>query len=213
MRVLMFVGLLLMFAGVVFAQEVSVYGLLRTGVKANGGGATYNMAEIDVQKRRVWAIIGAIGFPDGRTAEVYAGPGYDFISKDKFYLHGELLLDKQVGSNTRHALFITPVLLTGGVVLPKTKWQLFAFPYLPADANGQFQFVLERAHVWRETHCGSLGGGLGMYCAEQLTCQPKPFVSYAPPLWGRKVQIWYQYNSRTGQKQIQLRFYGKLWGR
>lgn len=213
MRVAMTLVLLFMFASVALAQEVTVYGLFRTGINADGNGLTYNLAEIDLQKGRVWAIAAWIGFPNGQTAEVYGGAGYDFISRDKFYLHGEMLIDKQVGADTRGALFVLPVLLTGGKLSEKMKWQIFTFPYLSADSRGLFQFVLERAQVWRETAVGNIGGGIGLYCAEHVVCQLKPFVSYAPPILGRKVQLWYQHNARTGQQQIQIRFYGKLWSR
>ena len=143
--------------------QTNVNIIARTGV-TSGGDLSYHLFEVYLEKGRWIPVdVGTMGFPDGRTAEVFVGGGRKMIVKEKFYWTSELYFDKEVGEKTSGGAYLQPWNLMGGSVTKRIKWQAVAFPYIPLNKVGTFQLVVERIQATVDTKSGKVGGGFCGY--------------------------------------------------
>lgn len=212
MNRIMFVASLLIALAITVTGQTSINIIGRTGV-TSGGDLSYHLFEIYLEKGR-WIPIdgGTIGFPDGRTAEVFVGAGRNMVVKEKFYWTSELYFDKEVGEKTSGGAYLQPWNLMGGSVTKQIKWQAVAFPYIPLNKVGRFQLVVERIQATVDTKFGKVGGGFSGYKFGGSEFQPRLLATWTPPK--SPIEIRYDLRLPHGQQRdvihvFQLRLFVK----
>jgi hypothetical protein len=186
---------------------------VQTLVLARAGwdrGVTYRFFEaIHSTGRWIAPDVGYIDFGDARRyREFWLGGGYVLHGSPRTTVIGEGYLAQATGPLAGGARYFQPWMLVAHQFAPRVGGEAVYFLYLPLNAPGAFQQVLERAKLELTLGKVKLGAGYGAYKAEGQRWQHKPFLTftYGTSRLG-SLELWLQRNPGPGDDiQAQVRY-------
>jgi hypothetical protein len=187
------------------AQAQATVAIARIAVKDT---PTFRYAQV-FHDTGTWVLpdLGYIDYGSGDYREFFAGGGRTLVKSSTITLIGELYFLQSAGEASGSARYLLPWVLFAFRSPPQNiLGEAVYFPYVPLNASGQRQHVLERAKVEYAFDRLKVGAGYGAYEARRVGWQHRPFVTMtvSPPKVG-DFEVWLQRIPDRGV-QLQLRY-------
>lgn len=186
------------------AQAQATVAIARIAVKET---PTFRYAQV-FHDTGTWVLpdLGYIDYGSGDYREFFAGGGRTLVKSPTITLIGELYFLQSAGEASGSARYLLPWVLFAFRSPQKILGEAVYFPYVPLNAAGGRQHVLERAKVEYAFDRLKVGAGYAAYQARTVTWQHRPFVTMtvSPPKIG-DIEVWLQRVPDRGV-QLQLRY-------
>lgn len=167
---------------------------------------TYHYVEL-LQLRGKWTIpdLGYIDFGHRNYQELFLGAGRTLLDSKRATLIEELYFVQAVGSAAESARYLWPWTMLQLRLTTKLTSETLYFPYIPLNASGRIQHVLERSKLEYGIHKDwKIGAGYAGYKFANLPWQQMPFIATTISTRVGAFELWLQKRQNGGQ--IQLRY-------